>query len=96
MKRLVWTRAALAHLEQIQDYIAQDNPAAAYRLARDLTERASRFLADHPLLGRKGRAKGTRELVLPDTPYIIVYRVTDQVEILAVVHAAREWPEGFE
>ncbi|WP_246526867.1 type II toxin-antitoxin system RelE/ParE family toxin [Plastoroseomonas hellenica] len=48
------------------------------------------------MLGRRGRAKGTREFVLPDTPYIIVYRVTDRVEILAVVHAAREWPEGFE
>lgn len=94
--RLVWTGAALAHLEQIQDYIAQDNPVAAYRLARDLTERASRSLADHPMLGRRGRAKGTREFVLPDTSYIIVYRVADRVEILAIVHTAREWPEGFE
>ena len=31
-----WTRPALHHLEEIQDYIAQESPLAAYRLAHDL------------------------------------------------------------
>lgn len=48
------------------------------------------------MLGRIGRARGTRELVFPDLPYIVVYRVTDSVEILALVHAARQWPEDFD
>ncbi|HEY4249964.1 MAG TPA: type II toxin-antitoxin system RelE/ParE family toxin [Roseomonas sp.] len=93
--QIAWTKAALAHLDQIQDYVAQDNPTAAYRLALDLTERASHALTDHPMLGRRGRAKGTREFILSDISYILVYRVTDRVEILAVIHAAREWPEQF-
>ncbi|MET0437449.1 MAG: hypothetical protein ABW043_08145 [Devosia sp.] len=27
---------------------------------------------------------------------MVVYRVSDRVEILAVIHASREWPEAFE
>lgn len=48
------------------------------------------------MIGRMGRALGTRELVLGDLPYIIVYRVTKRVEILAVVHTARLWPGKFD
>lgn len=29
------------------------------------------------------------------TPYIVVYRVLSGVEIMAVVHGARMWPESF-
>lgn len=46
-------------------------------------------------MGRVGRAVGTRDLVFPDLPYIVAYRVTDKVEVLAVVHMAREWPDEF-
>jgi toxin ParE1/3/4 len=47
------------------------------------------------MIGRQGRVGGTRELVVQGTPYIVVYRVHDDVEILAVVHGARKWPESF-
>lgn len=93
--RVVWTRQALADLEEIQDYIAQDSPAAAYRLAIELHDRAMRLPGDTPMAGRSGRVHGTRELVLADLPYIVAYRVTEKVEILAVIHSAREWPDDF-
>ena len=61
-----------------------------------LTSRTRTNLGDYPLMGRPGRARGTRELVFPDLPYIVAYRVTtDRVEVLAVVHTAREWPDDF-
>jgi addiction module RelE/StbE family toxin len=89
-----WTRRALADLDEIQDFIAEDSPRAAYEVARDIAAGAD-GLADHPHLGRAGRVRGTRELVIAHLPYIVVYRVTDQVEVLAVVHMARDWPEQF-
>jgi toxin ParE1/3/4 len=53
-------------------------------------------LADHPNLGLSGRVDGTRELVIPRTPYIVVYRVLDQrLRILSVIHGSRRWPERF-
>ncbi len=32
-----------------------------------------------PYSGRKGRIDGTRELTFPGLPYIVVYRIEDQV-----------------
>ena len=44
-------------------------------------------------MGRPGRVLGTRELVIPDTPYIIPYRVRgDRLELIAVFHGRQKWP----
>lgn len=93
--RVVWTQPALDDVEAIQDFIAQASPVAAYELAVDILERTGRLLADNPMMGRVGRVSGTRELVMSGTRYIVAYRVRDQVEVLAVVHGARQWPEDF-
>jgi toxin ParE1/3/4 len=51
-------------------------------------------LSDFPYLGRSGRIPGTRELVVAGSPFIVPYRVReDVIEILTVFHAARRWPE---
>ena len=92
---VAWTRPALRHLGAIADHIAQDSPAAAYRVARHLGTHTTELLSATPMIGRLGRAKATRELVFADLPYIVVYRVTEKVEILAVVHTARKWPKRF-
>jgi toxin ParE1/3/4 len=34
----------------------------------------------------------TRELVIAGTRFIVVYRITDNVEILRVLHTAQRWP----
>lgn len=93
--RVRWTRPALADLEAIGDYIAADSPDAAYRLINGIIDRVDSILSDAPAVGREGRVGGTRELVLPKLPYIVVYRFDDSVEIIAVRHAARQWPETF-
>ena len=55
-----------------------------------------RTLTENPELGRPGRVPGTRELVVLHTPYIIPYRVReDVVEILRIFHGARRWPTQF-
>lgn len=93
--RVVWTRQALVHLDDIQDFLAKDSPAAAYRVALQLYMRTEEGLSGAPWMGRTGRASGTRELVFADLPYIVVYRVADEVQILAVMHTARDWPDEF-
>ena len=94
--QIQWTPTAAHHLLAIQDYIAQDNPAAAYRLAQNIRLKVNR-LARHPYSGRPGRVEGTRELVIPKLPYIVVYAVRgDQLAVLAVLHHARKWPDAFE
>ena len=76
--------------------VRQDSPAAAYEVAHSITTRTENGLSHTALMGRPGRTADTRELVFADLPYIVVYRVTSQVEVIAVVHTARDWPERFE
>jgi addiction module RelE/StbE family toxin len=91
--RTRWTRPALADLETIGDFVARDNPNAAARIVKRIVDAVER-LGDHPHLGRAGRIAGTRELVIAETPYVVPYRVIDDdIQILAVIHGARRWPE---
>ena len=90
---VVWTQPAVSHLEDIADYIAQENPNAAERLVRRIHTTADELLSKSPLIGRRGRDPETRELVISGTRYIVGYRIAGEaVEILAVIHGARQWP----
>jgi toxin ParE1/3/4 len=45
----------------------------------------------HP--GRDGRVQGTREWILTNTPYIVVYMLSGETKtILRVLHGAQQWP----
>ncbi len=89
---LRYTRRAVRDLDQAYACIALDNPAAARRVAASLRA-AIEGLRQFPERGRIGRVTGTRELVVPRTPFIVAYRVAgDAIDVLAVIHAARSWP----
>lgn len=95
MMRVAWLQAALDDLRGIHDYIARDNSAAARRVIRAVRDDV-KVLQAHPALGRPGRIEGTRELVICRYPYIVAYRQSSSaVEILAVVHSSRLWPESL-
>jgi toxin ParE1/3/4 len=90
-----WLKRALANLDAEAAFIARENPAAAARVV-DTVARTVDLLAQHPGLGRPGRVQGTRELVVANTPYLVPYRVRNNVvEILRVFHGARKWPQKF-
>jgi toxin ParE1/3/4 len=89
---VVWSPRAVGHLAGLRAYIAEDNPAAAGRVAETILVAVER-LADLPNLGRPGRVTGTRELVIPGTAYGIPYRLRgDRLEIIAVFHGRQRWP----
>ncbi len=93
--RLRWTRPALIQLSEIVAYIAADNPVAARRVMSFIRDQVGK-LVPQPLIGRTGRIDATCELVMARYPYIVVYRVKDAtVEVLAVVHTSRRWPESL-
>lgn len=93
---LRWTRLAASHLESAFDFIAQDNARAAGAVV-DRILSAVEALERHPEMGRSGRVPRTRELVITRTPFIVAYRVRkDRIEVLAVLHGARRWPERLE
>ena len=54
------------------------------------------LLLDFPGVGRAGRIRGTQEFVVPETPYIIAYRIADEVlRVARVMHAAQLWPRSM-
>ncbi|UJW87523.1 type II toxin-antitoxin system RelE/ParE family toxin [Devosia sp. SL43] len=87
---IIWSPEAQGEVQAIVAYIADFDPVAA----RDIRLRLEAVvlpLAEHPYLFRSGRVLGTRELVVSPN-YIIVYRVTDHVRIVSVLHARQEYP----
>jgi len=94
--RLVWSKAAARDLEAVAAYIAQDSEQDAQLVERRIRETAKLLLLI-PDAGRPGRVGGTREMVAPRTPYIIVYRrASDCIHMLRVYHGARRWPPKFD
>jgi len=93
--RVEWLRRALRNIDQVGQYIGENDPVAADRLIQRIRQCVDQ-LAEHPHLGRPGRIPGTRELVVTGTPYIVPYRVRGRtVEVLRVLHGARRWPDTF-
>lgn len=87
--RIRWTAQASTDLDNIEAYIALDNRGAAIRTVLDIIDAVS-SLKDYPASGRAGRVGGTRELVLSSKPFIVPYRVRNNViEILRVFHTSR-------
>jgi toxin ParE1/3/4 len=86
-----WTLPAVNNLQNIFQYIAARNEEAAHRVIARIhaaIERASQM----PYSARPGKRAGNRELVVAGTPYIVVYRIREEViQILRVVHGAQKW-----
>jgi toxin ParE1/3/4 len=92
---ILWTTPATEELVAAHEYVASENAAAAQRITNHIWETVG-VLARHPAAGRKGRVAGTRELVIPGTPFVAAYRVEkNEVWILALLHGARKWPKEF-
>ena len=90
-----WTRLAIADINKAYNYIAENNPSAASRIIEKI-KKAVDALVRHPEMGRPGRVAGTREIIVPGTPFIVPYRIkAKRLEVLAVIHGARRWPDTF-
>jgi len=89
---LQWLPKAIANrVEQIA-YIAQDNPLAAITQGDRIAEQVN-MLLQHPEMGRPGRKKGTRELVISRTPFVVVYRVKGtRIEVIRLLHSSQQYP----
>jgi len=94
--KIQWSPTAIADMESIRAYIASDSSRAANGVSKRIKEAILR-LQDFPFSGRTGRVPETRELVVPGTAYIAAYIVKDdEIQIAAVLHGQRDWPESFE
>ena len=93
--KIQWFEDAVGDLRALRHYIAHDNPIAANQISKKILNTIN-LLSTQPEIGRTGRVVNTRELIISDTPYIIPYRVKNNViEIIRVLHSSMQWPEQF-
>jgi toxin ParE1/3/4 len=93
---IVWSSEAIRDLISLRTHIAEESPAGARRVVIRILQTVETPLPHNPQAGRPGRVPGTRELVIPRTPYIVPYRLQNQtIQILRVYHGAQRWPESF-
>jgi len=88
-----WTDTARDHLRAIHAYVARNSPRYALRVVDRLTRR-SQQIAGFPLSGRE-----VPEFAVPqirevlEGPFRIMYYIKpDQIDVLAVIHGARQIP----
>ncbi|MBL8545528.1 MAG: type II toxin-antitoxin system RelE/ParE family toxin [Hyphomonadaceae bacterium] len=87
--KIEWSAQALKELGAAIGHIATESPSGAARVRQQILYSVG-FLADWSGMGRKGR-RGLRELVIPHTPYIAIYRPSRNViTILRVRHGAQK------
>lgn len=93
--RVKWLDDAIDDLQSLRDYIAAENPTAANNIAKRIVK-AVMLLSEQPSIGRQGRVPHTREFIISNTPFILPYRVKNNIiEILRVLHCAMQWPSDF-
>jgi toxin ParE1/3/4 len=93
--KVVWSPRAIRHLVALREYIAKDSEQNAAQVAERILK-AIELLQTQSEMGRPGRVLGTRELVVPGTPYIIPYRVRrERLELIAVFHGRQKWPTNL-
>jgi toxin ParE1/3/4 len=90
--RVIIREAAYDDLDRIHAWIAKDRPRSADAVIDRILESAER-LGHFPFMGHAGRAAATYEWVIPGLPYILVYQVredADLVIVTAVFHGAQD------
>ena len=92
--KIEWSDLALDDLSSLHAFVAKENPAAARKVALAIVDCIETLLPANPHIGRPGRVSGTRELVVPHSPYVVPYRAkAGVIQVLRVYHGARAWPE---
>ena len=92
--RLRYTRRALAHLDEILDYIGARSPQGARRVQQRIQALID-LLPNHPRIGAQTSDLAIRRLVVSPYPYLVFYEATErEIVIHAVRHAARN-PAGM-
>jgi len=88
---LLYTARAIADLEEIADYLAPRSPIGAERVRTAILV-TLRTIIDLPRAGRLQMADGVRKIAVRRYPYLVYYRIDDnvgEIVVLAVQHSAR-------
>jgi toxin ParE1/3/4 len=75
---LVWSPESIHDLTSLRAYIAEYDPASAKRVALHILYCVEHLILENSKIGHSGRVPGTRELVIPKTPYVVPFACAAQ------------------
>ena len=90
--KVIIRESAYDDLERIHAWIQKDRPRSADSVIERILESIEQ-LDRFPYIGRIGRAPDSYELVVAGLPYIVVYQVNADDDVLVVIgvfHGARD------
>lgn len=90
--RIIYTRAALADIDGIVDYLMLRNPRGAANVEADIQTAIGR-LSVHPFSGRAQDEAGVRKAVSSRYRYRVFYAVDNAasvVQVLSILHPSRQ------
>ena len=92
MKRFRLSPEAARDIRESWVYVAEDSIPSARRLRLQIFDACQR-LADHPGIGHSRPGLTEKPLLFwPVGSYLIIYKPTRPIEIVRVVHGARDIP----
>lgn len=96
MKKVEFTKSALSDLDNIYDYIAENNQNAAISFMGELFKKFQ-LLADNKTIGRLRQNVMLDLRSFPHKKYVIFYFPTDEgIEIFRVIHGSRDIETQFD
>lgn len=86
-----WSPNSKEDYRNICSYLISHNILAALDIINRI-DGSIGLLSENPYIGRKSEFTEARELVVPQTNYIVIYRIkTDVVELMQIYHAKQNW-----
>lgn len=86
---------AISDIQSVTTFIGRDSKRAAQQWAVDVTEKF-RIIGRSPKIGVLRPELGQTQRTFPFGNYLIFYReLSNGVEVLRVLHAARHWQDLF-
>ena len=88
--QIIYSKNAILDLNSLETYISKDNPIAARKVANNILL-AVKLLETMPKIGRPGKIKETRELIIHNLPYLVRYKINKEtIQIINVFHTSRK------
>ena len=90
---VVWSQSAYADLKKVAAFFMEQGNPEMGRQAIVYIGLAAERLTQFPLAGRKGRVEGTREILMPKLPYLMVYAFgkCNKIKVVRVLATDGPW-----
>lgn len=91
--KVIWTKKSQMALDSIYKDITEDNEILAKKIITHVVNTVETTVKNFPRIGRAGNVFGTREYVIAEYPYVVIYTVKNNcLHVLKIIHTSMQYP----